>query len=64
MKEQIKDAVRLHLEGLIEKHKLNLKLMLTNPVSVAEHPDFIETFENELEKVAHYEDMLDTLIRL
>jgi len=64
MKAQITDAVRLHLEGLIRKHKLNLELMLNNPVAVAEHPDFIETFESELEKVAHYEDMLDALVRL
>ena len=64
MREQIKQAATDHLQGMINKHKMNLELMLTNPVSVAEHPDFLETFESELEKVAHYEDMLSVVMRL
>lgn len=64
MKDQIKQAVISHLEGMINKHKMNLQLMLNNPVAVAEHPDFLETFEGELEKVAHYEDMLKVTMGL
>ena len=64
MREQIKTAAVNHLQGLIDKHKMNLELMLSNPVAVAEHPDFLETFEGELEKVAHYEDMLKVVMGL
>lgn len=64
MREQFIKAVESHLTGLIDKHKMNLEMILTNPVAVAEHPDHIETFESELEKVAHYEDMLSALRHL
>lgn len=64
MRDQIKQTAISHLEGMISKHKMNLELMLSNPVAVAEHPDFLETFEGELEKVAHYEDMLNVVMGL
>lgn len=64
MREEIKQTVIVYLQGMIRKHRMNLELMLTNPVSVAEHPGFLETFESELEKVAHYEDMYTIATRL
>ena len=37
---------------------MNVELILENPVAVPEHPDIMETLEEELAKLAEYEDKL------
>ena len=54
-------AARAYFEGNVAKHKANVALILANPVAVAEHPDIIETLACELDKVAHYKDLLAAL---
>ncbi len=61
LNERIIEATRKSLEGKIELHKVNLEIMLYNQVGVAEHPDVMEHFEQELGKIAEYEDKLETL---
>jgi hypothetical protein len=41
--------------------KTNIDIFLANPQGVAEHIDFAETVERELEKIAHACDMLEAL---
>ena len=48
-----------HFRAHIEKHKMNVEVLLKNGVGVAEHPDVMETIEKELTKVAHYRDLLE-----
>ena len=50
-----------YLQGNIEKHVVNVKLQAENAVGVAEHPDHIETIDNELAKIAEFEDRLEVL---
>jgi|TARA_Y100000289_G_scaffold54636_1_gene57188 hypothetical protein len=57
----IKEALRLKLQGEIESHKTNLRTFLAEPKGVAEHIDFVETAEKELEKLAHAKDKLEAL---
>ena len=57
----IKEALRLKLQGEIESHKTNLRTFLANPIGVAEHIDYVETAEKELEKLAHAQDKLSSL---
>ena len=35
--------------------------MMSNSVGVPEHPDLLQTIEDELEKIAHYKDKLEAL---
>ena len=40
---------------------MNIELILGNPVSVAEHPDIMETLEGELGKMAEYHDKIEMM---
>jgi hypothetical protein len=37
----------------------NLRILLKNPVGVAEHPDFADTIEVELHKIAGLNDLIE-----
>jgi len=57
----INDAMKSYLEGRLAYHKANYKIFTENPVGVAEHGDFMETLEKELENVAKYTELLEAL---
>lgn len=61
MKELIIKAAIAHYEAQIEVHKVNMELLLQNPVGVAEHPDIMETVDTELAKLAEADDKLEML---
>ena len=57
----IRQALRLHFEAQIKKHRINVEIYLNNAVGVAEHPDVLESIEKELEHIAEYHDKLEAL---
>ena len=57
----IREHMRLYLEGQRSKHVCNWETFIANPVGVAEHGDFMETLEKELEQIAKYDELLATL---
>mgnify|MGYP003131960749 FL=1 len=57
-REFILKALRNNFKGQIDRHVANALILIDNPVGVAEHPDTIETIENELNKIAEYHDKL------
>tara|TARA_B100000768_G_C11041366_1_gene274393 strand:- start:347 stop:547 length:201 start_codon:yes stop_codon:yes gene_type:complete len=61
MKEQLIIALKKHAEGHIEKHKVNVNILLNKISGIAEHPDVIETVEKELEIISKYDDQLEML---
>ena len=56
--EFILKALYNNFKGQIDRHVANALVLIENPVGVAEHPDTIETIENELNKIAEYHDKL------
>ena len=54
-------ASEKHFESHIEKHRINVEILLENQVGVAEHPDIMETIEKEIGIIAEYEDKLSVL---
>lgn len=60
----INEAMRTYLEGKRAYHVLNWNTFVANPVGVAEHGDFMETLEKELEQIAKYDELLSTLEKL
>ena len=52
MKTRLIQALIKNAEGNIAKHKLNVEVFLNNPSGVAEHSDYIETIQNEIDKVS------------
>lgn len=63
MKQKIIDALRLHFEAHILKHKTNIEIMLNNPMAIHDHTDLMSAIESELEHIAEYEDKLEALIK-
>ena len=61
MREQLLIALRAYYVGHIEKHKANICNLLGNPVGVAEHSDHVETVSKEVESLARYDEMLQTV---
>ena len=53
---QIKQA-----DAMIEKHKVNIEILTKNASGVAEHPDVMQTIEDELGRMAHFDDVLKML---
>jgi hypothetical protein len=60
----ILNNLRAKYENQIEISKTNITLFINNPQGVAEHIDYSETVEKELEKIAHAHDMLEALDEL
>lgn len=64
MTQRINNAMKAYLEGRRAYHVANWETFLMNPVGVAEHGDFMETLEKELEQIAKYDELLETLSKL
>ena len=55
------EALKAHAMGHIEKHKVNVEILLQKTAGIAEHPDTLETIEKELKIIADYDDQLEML---
>jgi predicted RNA binding protein with dsRBD fold (UPF0201 family) len=61
MKDDIKHALRKQFQAGIEKHAMNVRIMLNNPMAIHEHTDFMGAVELELGHIAEYKDKLEAL---
>ena len=57
----ILNNLRAKYQNQIDISKVNIELFVNNPQGVAEHIDYSETVEKELEKIAHAHDMIEAL---
>lgn len=57
----INEAMMAYLKGRRAYHVVNWETFIANPVGVAEHGDFMETLEKELEQIAKYDELIATL---
>jgi|TARA_R110000772_G_scaffold260599_1_gene378680 hypothetical protein len=58
MRDALLEASKLHFEALIQKHRMNVEVYLTNPAGIGEHSDIMEAIEGELGQMAEYSDKL------
>lgn len=61
MREMLIKALLSHAQGHVNKHLANIEIYMERPVGVGEHPDIIETIEQELEEIAKYEDQIEII---
>lgn len=54
-------AMMEYLKGQRAKHVANWSVFIERQVGVAEHIDFMETLEKELERIAKYDELIATL---
>ena len=61
LEEEMFASLEKYFQSQIEKHVINVKVLMKQRVGVAEHPDIMLTIEEELDKIASYADKLDAL---
>ena len=55
------EALKAHAIGHIEKHKVNVEVILQQAVGIGEHGDILTEAEKELKVIAEYDDQLEML---
>ena len=55
------EALKAHAVGHIEKHKINVEVILQKAVGIGEHGDILTEAEKELKVIAEYDDQLEML---
>ena len=61
MREKMIEALKAHAIGHIEKHKVNVEVILQKAVGIGEHGDILTEVEKELKIIAEYDDQLEML---
>jgi hypothetical protein len=61
IRQSIIDTSKQHFTAHINRHRINIEVMLSNPTAIPEHTDIMEAIEIELTKMAEYQDRLDML---
>ena len=61
MRDSIRESLIAHAKGHIEKHAMNVKILMSNPVGIGEHGDVLEEIEKELKVIAEYNDQIEML---
>jgi hypothetical protein len=61
MRDEILRASAIHFQSHIQKHRVNVEVMLRNPTALPEHTDLMDAIEKELAIIAEYQDKLEAL---
>ena len=61
MRKEILDALRAHFSAHVLKHKMNVEIMLGNPMAIHDHTDLMSAIEKEMAIIAEYMDKLEVL---
>ncbi len=61
MRKEIIGVLKQHFESHILKHKMNVDIMLGNPMAIHDHTDLMEAIEKEVALIAEYHDKLEVM---
>jgi hypothetical protein len=61
MRKEIISVLKGHFAAQIFKHKMNVDIMLNNPMAIHDHTDLIGAIEKEVALIAEYQDKLDIM---
>lgn len=61
MKTQIISTLERYFLSQIDKHRLNIQIMINNPTAIPEHTDFADAVEKEIAVIAEFEDKLEVI---
>ena len=62
MRRQIVDALMRDAESKINLARMNVQVLLTNPVGVGDHPNITETVQGQLDIMSQNKDRLNILM--
>lgn len=63
MKDKLLDTLELYFTSNIAKHKMNVEVMLNNPIAIHDHTDWMTAIEAEIAQIAEYEDKREVLLK-
>jgi hypothetical protein len=63
MRQQLIETARVYFSSQIQKHRMNIEVMLNNPIAIHDHTDWMSAMESELAHIAEYEDKLEALTK-
>jgi hypothetical protein len=61
MRKEIIVVLKDHFRAHIFKHKMNVDIMLSNPMALHDHTDLMDAIEKEVALIAEYQDKLDIM---
>jgi 3-deoxy-D-arabino-heptulosonate 7-phosphate (DAHP) synthase len=61
MRQEIINVLKQHFESHILKHKMNVDIMLANPMAIHDHTDLMDAIEKEVAQIAEYQDKLEIM---
>jgi hypothetical protein len=61
MRNKLLNAAKDHFKSNIERHRMNVEIMLNNPMAIHDHTDWMSAMENEIAQIAEYHDKLEVL---
>ncbi len=61
MRNDLIRASEMHFKAHIEKHRMNVEVLLNNPTAIHGHVDIMDAIEKELDEMAAYADKLEML---
>lgn len=61
MRKEMISVLKQHFEAHILKHKMNVDIMLSNPMAIHDHTDLMSAIEKEVELIAEYMDKLEVM---
>ncbi len=61
MRQQLIETSKEHFRSHINKHRMNIEVMLNNPTAIQEHGDIMEAIEKEAGHIAEYMDKLEVM---
>jgi hypothetical protein len=61
MRTEIISVLKQHFEAHILKHKMNVDIMLNNPMALHDHTDLMDAIEKEIAQIAEYQDKLEIM---
>jgi hypothetical protein len=61
MRAEIINVLKQHFEAHILKHKMNVDIMLNNPMAIHDHTDLMSAIEKEVAQIAEYQDKLEIM---
>ncbi len=61
MRKEMIGVLKQHFEAHILKHKMNVDIMLANPMAIHDHTDLMDAIEKEVALIAEYHDKLEVM---
>ena len=61
MRQELLTALSQHFHSNINRHRMNVEVMLSNPMAIHEHTDIMAAMEKEIHCMAEYKDKLEIL---